>query len=72
MTSTNHTRCAKIVSMDTTTPQDTLTSAPLLTPEERLKLWQRFKGMWKDRAPDPIEELEKMRSEWDRELPPVR
>jgi hypothetical protein len=58
--------------METTTPQDTLTSSPLLTPEERLKLWQRFKGMWKDRVPDPIEELEKMRSEWDRELPSVR
>jgi len=27
--------------------------------------------MWKDRTPDPIEELEKMRHEWDRELPPA-
>jgi hypothetical protein len=26
--------------------------------------------MWKDRTPDPIEELEKVRKEWDRELPP--
>jgi hypothetical protein len=47
--------------METTTSRDTLTTSPLLTPEERLKLWQRFKGMWK-----------KMRKEWDRELPPAR
>lgn len=53
--------------METTTPQDTLTTSPLLTPEERLKLWQRFKGMWKDRTPDPIEALEQMRQEWDGE-----
>ena len=54
--------------MEATTPQDTPTPSPLLTPEERLKLWQRFKGMWKDRTSDPIEELEMMRQEWDREL----
>jgi hypothetical protein len=36
------------------------------------KLWQRFKGMWKDRTPDPVEELEKMRKESDRELPRAR
>jgi hypothetical protein len=58
--------------MDTTTSRNTLTTSPLLTPEERLKLWQRFKGMWKSRTPDPVEELEKMRKEWDRELPLAR
>jgi hypothetical protein len=57
--------------MDTTTPRDTPSTSPLLTPEERLKLWQRFKGMWKNRPPHSIEELEKMRKEWDRELPPA-
>jgi hypothetical protein len=57
--------------METTTPQDTMTSSPLLAPEERLKLWQRFKGMWKDRTPDPIEALDKMLKEWERELPPA-
>jgi hypothetical protein len=58
--------------MATTTSPDTSKSSPLLTPAECLKLWQRFKGMWKNRTPDPIEELEKMRQEWDRELPPAR
>ena len=58
--------------MDITTSRDALSTSPLLTPEERLKLWQRFKGMWKKRTPDPVEELEKMRKEWERELPPAR
>ena len=57
--------------MDITTSRDALSASPLLTPEERLKLWQRFKGMWKNRTPGPVEELEKMRKEWDRELPPA-
>jgi hypothetical protein len=52
--------------METTTSRDTLRPSLLLTPEERLKLWQRFKGMWKNRTPDPLEELEKIRKEWDR------
>ena len=52
--------------------KDTLTAYPLLTPEERLKLWQRFKGIWLNRVPDPVEELEKLRKEWDRERPTAR
>jgi hypothetical protein len=51
---------------------DSSTGFPIPSPEERLKLWQRFKGIWQDRTPDPIEELEKIRKEWDRELPPAR
>ena len=58
--------------METTTPPVTLTTSPQLTPEERLKLWQRFKGTWEGRIPDPVEELEKIRIEWDREVPPGR
>lgn len=57
------------VGMGTTTPPDTLTTSPQLTPEERLKLWQRFKGTWQGRIPDPIEELKKIRKEWDRQAP---
>jgi hypothetical protein len=49
-----------------------MTTSPVLTPEERLKLWQSFKGIWRSRTPDPVEELEKMRKEWDRELPSAR
>ena len=52
--------------METTTSRETLRPSLLLTPEERLKLWQRFKGKWKNRTPDPREELEKIRKEWDR------
>jgi hypothetical protein len=57
--------------MEPTTPRDTLMISPLLTPEDRLKLWQRFKGMWKNRTPDLVAELEKMRHEWDHDLPPA-
>jgi hypothetical protein len=52
--------------METTNQPETLTATPLLTPEERLKLWQRFKGIWQNLIPDPVEELEKMRKEWER------
>jgi hypothetical protein len=58
--------------MGTTNLPDSSTASPLPTPEERLKLWQRYKGMWQKRVPDPVEQLEKMRKEWDRELPPTR
>ncbi|MFZ0961716.1 MAG: hypothetical protein WAO35_12485 [Terriglobia bacterium] len=58
--------------METTTPPDTLRTSPQLTPEERLRLWQRLKGTWEGRIPDPAEELKKIRNEWDREDPPGR
>jgi len=35
--------------------------------EQRLKLWQQARGMWKKRKPDPIQELEEMRKEWNRD-----
>jgi hypothetical protein len=35
---------------------------------ERLEALEKIRGMWKDRVPDPIEELEEMRKEWDRDL----
>jgi len=41
----------------------------LLNREERGKIWQQARGMWKDRKPDPIKELKKMRKEWERKLP---
>jgi len=37
---------------------------PLISPKERLLIWEKAKGMWKKRKPDPIKELEKMRKEW--------
>lgn len=57
---------------EATNSRDIMTTSPVLTPEERLKLWQSFKGIWRSRTPDPVEELEKMRKEWDRELPSAR
>ena len=45
------------------------TNPVLLTREERGKIWQKARGMWKDRKPDPIKELKKMRKEWERKLP---
>jgi hypothetical protein len=43
-----------------------------VTGEARLALWRKLRGMWKDRKINPAEELERIRDEWDRNLPPVR
>jgi hypothetical protein len=37
--------------------------------EERLRVLNNIRGMWNNRKPDPIKELEKIRKEWDRKLP---
>jgi hypothetical protein len=42
---------------------------PFISPEKRLKILKETKGMWKDRTPDPIKELKKIRKEWERKLP---
>lgn len=36
---------------------------------DRVTILRRIKGIWKNRKPDPINELKKMRREWDRSLP---
>lgn len=41
----------------------------VITGKERLAIWESVRGMWKNRKPDPIKELKKMRKEWDRKLP---
>ncbi len=33
---------------------------------ERARILHSVKGMWKNRKPDPIRELKKMRAEWDK------
>lgn len=55
----------------TTTKPNTKLSLPhpLMSGKERLVVWERARGMWKNRKPDPIKELSKMRKEWDRKLP---
>ncbi len=41
---------------------------PLITPAERLVIWERVRGIWKNRKPDPLQELKKMRKEWERKI----
>lgn len=43
--------------------------SPVLDPKARLAAWEQVRGMWKDRKPDPIKELAKIRKEWERKLP---
>ncbi|MDP3740798.1 MAG: hypothetical protein Q8R08_00545 [bacterium] len=45
---------------------------PLITGKERLLIWKKVIGMWKDRKPDPIKELQKMRREGERKLPSLK
>ena len=37
--------------------------------EERLRILGSVQGIWKKRKPDPVEELKKIRKEWERVLP---
>lgn len=39
---------------------------PLIGSRERLQILAKVRGMWKQRTPDPIKELKKMRKEWER------
>ena len=41
----------------------------VLSGEERGKIWEKVRGMWKNRKPDPIKEHQKIRKELDRKLP---
>lgn len=41
---------------------------PLISPKERAAIVKRVQGMWKNRKPDPIKELRKMRREWERPI----
>lgn len=47
-----------------TIQQDIKLVYPLLKRKERILIWKKVKGMWKNRKPDPIRELKKMREEW--------
>jgi hypothetical protein len=38
----------------------------LPTAEERILIWEKARGVWKQRKPDAIRELAKMRREWNR------
>jgi hypothetical protein len=58
--------------MEETSLQKAPAIYPLLSSEERLKRLRDIQGIWQNGRRDPIEELEEMRKEWDRELPPFR
>jgi len=38
----------------------------LLTPSERMLVWQKVAGMWKKKKPNPLKTLEKIRRGWER------
>jgi hypothetical protein len=40
------------------------------TPKERRALWRKVQAVWQQ--PDAISELEKIRNDWDRELPELK
>jgi hypothetical protein len=42
---------------------------PLSSPNERAEAWKKAKGIWKNRKPEPIEELESTRSSLDKKFP---
>lgn len=43
----------------------TLLKYPIPTIKERSLIWERMRGMWKTKTPEPIKELKKMRGEWE-------
>jgi hypothetical protein len=42
---------------------------PLITTKERLAIWEKARGLWKGRVPEPIRELKKMRASWAKKRP---
>jgi hypothetical protein len=45
---------------------------PLITAKERLAVWEKARGVWKRRTPEPLKELKKMRATWPKRNPSVR
>lgn len=39
---------------------------PLLKPKERILVWRKAEGIWKNKKSEPTKELKKMRKEWER------
>jgi len=53
-----------------TKPRSTARLNRLLTDrEERLRVLNTIRGMWKNKKPDPLKEREKIRKGWDWKLP---
>ena len=47
-------------------PKEILKPYPLMKREDRLLIWEHARGIWKHHKPNPISELKKIRSEWER------
>lgn len=41
----------------------------LKRPREIWKIWERAKGIWAKKKPEPIKYLKKLRKEWERKFP---
>ena len=39
------------------------------TPREILQIWQKARGIWKWKKPEPITYLRKLRREWENQTP---
>ena len=50
--------------LSTKSQKGVLTLQPIVRKGKRLLIWRKAKGLWKNRKPDPIKELNKMRNEW--------
>ncbi len=41
-------------------------SLPIISSTKRLLILKNLKSIWKNKKPDPIKQLEKLRKEWER------
>ena len=41
------------------------TQKPLIDPKKRIVITKKVKGIWKERKPEPIKELNRIRKEWN-------
>lgn len=48
-----------------TLQQNTKLIYPLIKQQERILIWKKIKGMWANHLQNPIDELNKIRNEWD-------
>ena len=53
----------------TTYPKTELKLRLRKRPQEILEIWERARGIWKNKKTEPIEHLEKARKEWEKENP---
>ena len=54
-----------VVSIKTKKLEEKINLYPLTSPSERLSIWKKAKGMWKNRKQNSVSELKKIRREWN-------